>query len=195
MNTGLNSFPRRSAFTLLEVMIVGLLLSMLALFLSGMWSAFGPAVADITRSARYAQDLQLAVESLRRDLSGSLVDLKTGSIQRGQLVGWFEHGQDELHLCFDGEPTDGAAAWAAPDIVVRYRVEGGQLVRWDSQTSQSMIVASHVRQLDIGAYETRVDVKLEFAFPYYEPKTGTMELDIRTLQFAAHKPLRRFGES
>jgi prepilin-type N-terminal cleavage/methylation domain-containing protein len=178
----------RSGFTLLEVMIASLLFSVLAIFLSGIWCAFGPGVADITRSARHAQDIQHALESLRRDLSGNLIDSKTGAIQQGQLVGCFELRQNELHLCFDGGLPDGIAAWAAPDSVIRYRVEGDQLVRFDSQRGQSTVVASHVEQLEIKVDELQIEVKLRFAFPYDEPRTNQAEYDIHEYRFIAHKP-------
>ena len=64
--------PRRLGFTVLEVMLVSGLMAFLAILLSSAWSGIGRSSVDIAARIQLLQELDLAVASLSRDLSGSL---------------------------------------------------------------------------------------------------------------------------
>lgn len=141
--------PRRSGFTLMEMMITAGLMSFLAILVSSAWVGFGRSMADSSRRCRIAQEANIAFEALARDLNGQQPDSVTGDRAIGREVGRLIVGGSQWMLCFDGEPANGIADWAAPDTVLTYEVLAGQLVRRNESTGAEFVVASNVEQLDL----------------------------------------------
>ena len=155
---------RFSGFTLTEVMLVGGMMSFLALLISGAWRGLGRSSVDTVVRCRVAQEANLAVDSLARDLGGSLADQISGEKQIGRAVGRLVVDGSALWLCFDGDPADGLAGWGPPDTVITYEVQGSQLIRSNQQTGIALPVADKVGQMQLTEQidELRIDLTLQY---------------------------------
>ena len=156
--------PHPSGFTLTEVMLVGGLMSLLVLLISGAWRGLGRSSVDAFVRCRVTQEANLAVESLTRDLGGSLASQITGERQLGRVVGRLAVDGSALWLCFDGQPADGVADWGPPDTVITYEVQGSQLIRCDQQTGVALAVADKVSQMQLTEQVdgVRIDLTLQY---------------------------------
>ncbi len=145
-------------------MLVGGLMSLLVLLISGAWRGLGRSSADAVVRCRVAQEANLAVESLARDLGGNLADRVTGEKTLGRAVGRLVVAGTQLWLCFDGQPANGEPDWGPPDTVIVYEVQGGQLVRSDQQTGVAVTVADNVSQMQLTEQidAVRVDLTLQY---------------------------------
>ena len=156
----------KHGFTLLEMTIVSALMGFLAVLISTTWSAFIRPAADVAQRCRIAQEANLAVASLTRDLAGSLADNQTGTKATFQVVGRQQPDNSQLRLCFDGGPTpNGTADWSAPDTVVSYYVDSNQLIRWDETANTTFTVAKDVESLyveDLGDGEVQINIRFRF---------------------------------
>lgn len=157
---------RQSGFSLLETMLVSVFTGFLAVLISTTWSAFIRPTVDIAQRCRIAQEANLAVASLSRDLAGSLADNQTGMKAEFLVVGRMQPDNSRLRLCFDGGTTpNGTADWSAPDTIITYYVDSNQLLRWDENAGTTFTVAKDVDSLyveDIGNGE--VEIRLTFHF-------------------------------
>ena len=158
--------PRRSGFTLLEATIVSALMAFLALFASVAWSGFGRPAADIAEHCRVAQEANLAVASLTRDLCGSLAEDRTGNKKKFKFVGRMQPANAQLRLCFDDGPSpNGLADWGSPDIIITYEVQSNKLIRWNETSGTTFTVAR-----DVDTFEAtdqgggKVELKLTFKY-------------------------------
>jgi prepilin-type N-terminal cleavage/methylation domain-containing protein len=162
--TGLKSAPRPRAFTLTEVMVVSVLMSFLVVLLASAWAGFGRPMAEVVARCRLAQEANLAAESLATDLAGSLADQAVGTRRAAREVGRMIVDESELRLCFDGQPVNGEADWAAPDTVVVYEVQSGNLVRSDELAGTAIVVAGNVDQLQLAQEADGLHVELTFVY-------------------------------
>jgi len=121
----------QSGFTLLELLIAATLSVVLTLITAHFWSYFSRQLTDLNARARVAQELRLAVNSIRRDM--------------GPAVGATAVDTDQMLLCLDGgDVPNGTAEWGDPDTLVTYALVGGQLVRQDASAGTVVVVADHV---------------------------------------------------
>ena len=152
-----------SGFTLTETMLVGALMSMLVLLISGAWRGWGRSSVDAVVRGRVAREANLAVESLARDLGGSLPGQVAGDKQLGLVVGRSVVAGSQLWLCFDGAPPNGEAG-VPPDTVITYEVQNNQLIRTNQQTGVALAVADKVSQMQLTdqADSVRIDLTLEY---------------------------------
>ena len=113
-------------------MVVAVLTSFLAALLSLCWTALGQGANDAMARCRVAREMNLAVNTLARDLGGSL-GISGGSLGRNgtpwesQFLAWDCSIPNTLRLCFDSpHPSTPAAApsdqptWKWPQTVVAY---------------------------------------------------------------------------
>lgn len=158
--------PRRrsNGFTLLEVMVVGIVMGFLALILSGAWAGFGRPSADAIVRCRVAQEANMASACLARDFGGGLPDQITGGKQAGRLVGALAVDDSQLWLCFDGDPANGEADWGSSDTVVTYDVQDNGLVRSNQQTETKFLAASNVEQMQVS--QTKEEIQIDLMFTY-----------------------------
>lgn len=157
---------RRAArgFTLTEIMIVSVLMSFLVVLLSSAWAGFGRPTAEVIARCRLAQEANLAAESLAIDLAGNLAGQAAGARRAGREVGRMVVDGSELRLCFDGLPINCTADWAAPDTVVVYDVQSGNLVRSDELTATAVVVAGSVDQMLLTEEADGIHVQLTFDY-------------------------------
>lgn len=145
-------------------MLVGGLMSLLVLLISGAWRGLGRSSVDAVVRCRVAQEANLAVASLARDLGGCLGSETIGDKHRGAFVGRLAVDNSQLWLCFDGDPADGVANWGLPDTVITYEVQGSQLIRSNQQTAAALAVADNVSQMQLTEQVdgVRIDLTLQF---------------------------------
>lgn len=126
-----NSPLRRGGFTLVEVMVVSVLTAFLAMLLSSCWRGFGPTVTGAIARCRVAQEMNLAVNTLARDLGGSL-NSSGGSLGstrwESRFLDWDCSIPNSLRLCFDNpsNPADlpnDQPTWWSPQTVISYSLE------------------------------------------------------------------------
>jgi type II secretory pathway component PulJ len=158
--------PPRSwgGFTLIEVLFASGIMSLLVLLLSAAWSGLGRPSADAVARLRVAEEANLAAQSLARDFSGNLGEQTIGGKKLGRIVGRMVVAGPQLRLCFDGDPVNGAADWAAPDTVITYEVLGNRLVRANLSTGTAFTVATNVDQVQLTAQPDGVRLDLTFSY-------------------------------
>lgn len=160
-------FRLRRGFSLVEVSIVSGLMAVLAVLLANAWSGLGRPLLDATVHARLAQEADLALAALSRDLGGYLSDTagRTGGKSTYPVVGRLQPGGSQLWLCFDGGSTpNGQADWAPPDTVISYEVVASALVRWDQTAGTSFVVARNVDSFYLQDLGSEVQITLTLSF-------------------------------
>ncbi len=146
-----------------ELIIVTLLLSMLSMIVGTTWIAFGRSAWESVRNSRLTEEAELAVSTLAGDLSGYYPEASSTSDprDRSRWVGRVQPGGTSLWLCFDGgDPLDGLASWAAPDVVISYTQNGDKLVRFNQATGVSTVVATHVSNFTASDLGNAVQIDL-----------------------------------
>jgi len=155
---------RRGGFTLMEMTLVGGLMSLLVVLIAASWTALGRPSYDAAIRGRMTLEANLAAESLVRDLGGGLVGDASGKLPEGRLVGRTIVLGTQLLLCYDGSPANGLADWVAPDKVIAYDLQSGQLIRTDQTASTQFAVAELVSNLtftDLGG-ALQVDITFDY---------------------------------
>jgi hypothetical protein len=151
-------------FTLIEITIVGVMMTFLAVVFSMAWSGLGQPSADALVRCQVGQEARLAAACLAADLGGSLPGQGTGPVGLGKMVGRMVVGGAELWLCFDGGSPNAAADWGSPDTVITYAVEDGKLVRTNQAASTAFVVASNVTAMGVEEQGTGARIQLTFSF-------------------------------
>ncbi len=154
---------RCRGFTVIEVMLVGALMSLLAVLVAGAWAGLGRLTANTTFRCRVVQEANLAAESLAYDLGGHLPGETAGNKQHGAVVGRFVAAGSQLWLCFDGD-DDEVADWGSPDTVIVYELQDSRLIRRNLQDGSDFTVAAnvdHIQLVDLGD-----GIRLELTFAY-----------------------------
>jgi Prokaryotic N-terminal methylation motif len=154
---------RRRAFTLVEAMVVSLLMVLLSMLLSAVWSGIGRPLVDAVARARVTQEATLARASFSRDWGGSLSN-SIGIRAQDSLVGRQIIDGSELRLCFDGGSCNGSPDWAAPDTVIIYQIQANALVRLDQNTGATFTVAKDVQSMDLTdlGYAVQIDLTIQY---------------------------------
>lgn len=162
--TVLRAKSARRAFSVLEVTIVAALTGFLLLMISSVWIGLGRALTDTIVHGKVVSEAEMALDTIRRDLRGSLPGTELGTPDEGRLVGQLVSGGNQLLLCYDGGAANGVADWAAPDFVVRYEVQGGQLVRVDQNNGTVFLMADYVDDFRVTALTDAVRLELDLLF-------------------------------
>ena len=163
MNMPTVRLRRQAGFTLIEVMVVTAMMAFLSMLIAGIWAGLVRSTADTINQAKLVSAAQFALESFRRDLAGSLPEDQNGTRLQGMVVGSLVTSDDRLLLCFDGEPMNEIADWAAPDTVIVYEVQAGQLMRTDQQSGTAFVVADNVSDFSVTQLASGLRIELTFA--------------------------------
>lgn len=154
---------RRKGISLLEVTVGTMLASILSAMAASVAFDLSRNMADNIAETQIASEARMAIESFRRDLSGSSLDSLEGNKYRWQLVGRMIPSAQELRLCFDSG-DDASADWIAPDRVIIYYLDGTNLVRDDMLSGSTYTVARHVSGIQFSADGTEITIDLDMAF-------------------------------
>src|SRR5688572_631705 len=124
---------RRGGFTLLEMLVVGIIGVLVLEFLANAWRWYARQ-ADATHvSTQLTRELKLAAEAVAEDYGAALASRTVDGTT--------------LQINIDAGVADGVAQWAAPDAVIEYAVDAGQLVRRDLTADTEFTIADHVNDL------------------------------------------------
>jgi type II secretory pathway pseudopilin PulG len=136
---------RSRGFTLMEMIIAGMLAALLGMLLAGALVAFGRPALEVEARARITQEAILATQSLACDLGGFLADIsgRTGTlVQYPFSVPPWDVSQGTppgtvLLLNFQGASSGNL-------IVISYQRQGNLLVRSNSSTLVTTTIANYV---------------------------------------------------
>ena len=123
---------------------------------------FVRSATDIISQTQVVSAAQFALESFRRDLTGNLPENPNGTKLEGKMVGTLVTVDARLLLCYDGDPLNEIADWAAPDRVMVYEVQGGQLIRTDQQSGAAFVVANNVSDFTVTQLASGLRIELTF---------------------------------
>ena len=151
---------QRTGFSLVETNISALLGGLLLIMISSVWTGVGRSLVDTLFQARVVAEASLALEALRRDVSGNVPEDLSGGLSLGRRNGQLNAGGDELLFCYEGAPENGAADWGAPDTVIQYRLVGDQLVRENQTTGVAVVVADGVTDFSIANIADGIRIEL-----------------------------------
>lgn len=155
----------RRGFSLVEVTVSTCLVVILTTLLSNAWSWLGRPLVQSTARCRIAQEADLALACLSRDLGGCLPEGSTGQQGANQFVGWTWPGNVELMLCFDSNTAPNALPeWAAPDTVVVYQLVNGALVRSNLANGVEYVAARNVDSFFVEGVGADLQITLTFAY-------------------------------
>jgi type II secretory pathway component PulJ len=161
-------FRRTAGFTMLEIMVASLVMTLLVVLLSQVWVGMIRPTTDMICCSQLDQEAKLAAAALAADLGGSLANPegRLGTQPQYKYVGRLEPANSQLWLCFDGGSSpNGVADWGPPDSVIVYEVQDGSLVRFDQTAGTSVPIARHVDSFatqDLG--DGRVQLQLVLSY-------------------------------
>lgn len=130
------------------------------MMVANFWCSFSQAASENLADIAIAAEARLAHETFRRDFSGCLPGVNTGTRTLGRCVGRLRPQGDYLMLCFDGSPVNQIADWNSPDTVVEYTLENGQLLRSDNQSDTVLVVADGVMEFTVTEHSDGLTLEL-----------------------------------
>jgi prepilin-type N-terminal cleavage/methylation domain-containing protein len=153
----------RLGFTLMEVVVVSALMSLLLMLFSAAWRGFAQPTSTTIRRARMIREAGLLVEALSRDIGGTLTEQPLGSKESGRLVGHTVQADNELQLCFDGDPIDETANWSLPDTVITWTLIDDRVVRTNWRTGAAITVVNSVESFTVVDLGGSVRILVQFS--------------------------------
>jgi len=159
--TFLRPAKSRRGFSLIEISIASILSAILVLMASGVAVDVSRHMAANILETQVAAEARLAIESFRRDFSGSSLDVQTGDRAEGRLVGRMIPQPSELRLCFDAD-QNATADWFAPDRVIVYMVDDNQLIRTDQVSGNTYTVARWVDDIEFTVGVDEIIISIDF---------------------------------
>ena len=153
----------RDGFSLLEVMIASTMASFVVAFAAAVSMDIGKGFIAGIADARIVTEFRLLGETLRRDFSGSLPEIRTGGPKQWRLVGRQLVSDQELRLCFDSD-DDGSVNWVGSDRIITYWIDGEQLIRSDSVSGADFIACHNISELEfsLGSGHLHIDIEITF---------------------------------
>src|SRR4051794_13873802 len=124
---------RRGGFTVLEMLVVGVLGVMVLGLIGNAWHWYAHSMQATEVSARLTNELKLATESIAQDYGPAIASRTLDGTT--------------LQIDTDGAVVDGAAQWAAPDTVVEYAIQSNRLIRRDLTAGTEIAVADQISGL------------------------------------------------
>lgn len=157
----------RSGFTLVEMVVAGFLMAFLATLLAAIWRGISLPALDAASRCRVAQEANLAVAALTKDLGGCLSDSSGRLGQQGDTVwvGRMEPSSTWLRLCFHGGPdVNYTPQWTAPDTIISYLYQDNTLVRWDENAGTTVPIATGLTAFSVVPLELGNGVTISMTF-------------------------------
>jgi Tfp pilus assembly protein FimT len=136
---------RRGGFTLLEMLVVGLLGVIVLACLGNAWRWYARATNDAHVSAQLSRELKTAAEAIAEDF-GPAIAVRT-----------LDGDQVQFNLDTDG---DGLAAWDGPDTVIEYSAAAQKLVRKNVVAETEFSMADHLKTLEAQVVSGKLQVHL-----------------------------------
>jgi prepilin-type N-terminal cleavage/methylation domain-containing protein len=149
--------PRNRGFTLIEVMLVGMMMGVLAIVLSSAWSGLGQPAIDVMVRCQVEPEAQIAAMSLAADCGGRL-PVSQAAIQGsldGEAFSSASISGGALVISFTGGST----------ITYRWDQDQHTLVRETAgATTSSLVIASNVYGMLLEDEGSFIQMTLTFQF-------------------------------
>jgi len=155
--------------SLLEVTIGSMMVAVVTMMAASIAVDMTRNTTESIRRTRVATQARLAIESFRRDFGGNDPDQRSGDRSQWRLIGRQIPNAGELRLCYDSD-VDGTADWIAPDRVITYTLDEGQLIRSDQISGNEIIVADLIDEINFsvtgGSFfpTTGSEIRIEIEF-------------------------------
>ncbi len=155
----------RRGYTLIEMIIALVMVTLLGGLLGRACAAFGRPALEVEARARIAQEAILATQSLACDLGGFLPDAmaRTGTLSQYQFLDWNLADGNVLWLNFRGsESTD--------IIVITYQLQGDVLLRCNASTGVNTPIAKYVTGFSVTSDPNNPEqalIQISISFRYF----------------------------
>jgi type II secretory pathway pseudopilin PulG len=136
---------RSGGFTLLELLVVGMIGVLVLTFLGNAWRWFSRSSNELHAAEQIARELKLASEAIASDFGPGIA---ARTVDGSQL---------QINLDTDGDAT---ADWAAPDTVIEYAVANGKLVRRDLLAATEVPMARQMTGFAVASAGADLTVQL-----------------------------------
>jgi len=149
--------PCKRGFTLIEVMIVGMMMVLLAIVLSSAWSGLGQPSIDTLVRCQVQQEAQLAAMSLAADCGGCppVSNAAIEGLQGADIFTGASITDDQLQISFSSGTT----------ILYSFDEDAHTLVRQTTGSSaSSVVIASNVYGMTLEDEGSFIEVTLTFQF-------------------------------
>ncbi len=132
-------------FSIIETVLTTALATLLGMLLGMTCATFGRPALEVDARARIAHEGVLAAQSLACDLGGFLAESvgRTGTSTQYTFTGWDLSQTNVLVLNYQGASTTDL-------IAVTYQLSGNQLVRYNSSSGVTTVVAAYVTAFTVG---------------------------------------------
>jgi type II secretory pathway pseudopilin PulG len=151
MRTEPTHFRRRcrGGFTLLELLVVAMLGVLVITFISDAWIWYVRSVKQVQVDAHLNRELKLAADAIAQDFGPSIA----------------ARTPDGVIVQFDfDDDGNSAAQWVAPDTVVEYVVQSGNLVRRNLSTGEDVPLAANISEVTAELTGGHLNVHLVAAY-------------------------------
>ena len=150
---------RRAGFTLLELLVVGLIGTLMLLFITnaGVW--YSRTTRDMHVASQLNRELKLAAEAIAQDYGPALAARTT----------------DGTDVQFDlDDNSDATAQWGAPDTIVQYVLSGGRFLRRDLSSGIDVPMARSITAMETEVVDGHLNVHLTATY-----RTTTQDLTLQ----------------
>ena len=134
---------------MLELLVVAMLGAILITFISNVWRWYARSSNRIQVTAHLERELRLAADAIAADFGPSIA---------ARTV---DGGQVQFDLDTD---SNAAAQWDAPDTVIEYVVQNGNLVRRDLASGNEVPMASNISDVTAEVDAGHLNVKLTASY-------------------------------
>jgi type II secretory pathway pseudopilin PulG len=135
------------AFTLLELLVVSILMTIVFMIIAQFWKWFSPSLNDMIGRWHLLRESKLATQILAQDF--------------GSTVGAMIVGENELALCKDtGNPPNGVADWST-DTRVDYYLSGDKLMRSELDAGANFAIADGVSGFTVESVPPVIRITLD----------------------------------
>ena len=130
--TAPTSLRFRRGFTMLELLVVGIVGVIVLMGIANCWRWYSKSVHATQVSTQLTKELKLAADAFAADYGPALA----------------ARSLDGTTIQFDIDANaDGIAQWSEPDLVIEYTVQGENLIRHDLNTDAEVPMAAHIQSL------------------------------------------------
>lgn len=140
----------RRGFTLLELLVVGMIGTLVITMVGNAWAWYGRSIREQQLAVLLAQELKIAAEAIAQDY--------------GPAVGSRTTGGNNIQLNLDSPGGNGSPDWAAPDTVIEYSITSENLIRRNVITGAELPVAAHIRRIEAATVSGHLQLTVTAGF-------------------------------
>ena len=136
----------RGGFTLLEMLMVGMLGIIISAFVAARVAVVFANDQRLAVANAATKELKIATEAIAQDYGPAIASRTVDD--------------EVLQLNIDGAPLDGVAAWDSPDTVIEYPLVNGRLIRRDLSSNTEVPIAAQISAMQAATVHGKVEVHL-----------------------------------